>query len=337
MFDPVSARPAGFASVAITCVPDAKEFAITTEPAMPAIQVKASLVGATAATSFEWTATLEFDPAQCTNGAKAAVNPPQTLTGIAPTGEFTVQFPQIRGGRLTIRVKARVGNEEIVGERKDLKIVGTNPKFSELTDALPSRVFRALVWHESRGRQFLGPNNGGTGACPLYSGDQLGGVGLMQITRPAPTLDQTWNWRANIKAGLALFEDKKTTARAWAKAFRNGTEFKALVDAYNAERTKQRLPAVQVTIPDFTEEQVDVDALRGYNGWAAKVHEFRPALEPNGLLAVTLSPDGVTGTARWEQVPLADRNAALDAAGITGNRRGDPNYVRNIMKANVPY
>src|SRR5262249_44393258 len=146
-----------------------------------------------------------------------------------------------------------------VAERTDLKIVGTNPLYSQLADEIPSKVFRAITWHESRGRQFLGNANGGTSACPLFSGDRKGGVGLTQLTRPAPTNEQTWNWRANIAGGMRLFDEKKGIARAWPKTYRESKSFKALVDAYNAERAAKKLAAIPITLPDFTNEQVELD------------------------------------------------------------------------------
>jgi hypothetical protein len=326
--------------VAIRCTPDVSEFPITTAPAMPAIQVQASVLGITpdptAITTFEWTATLEFNPTECRNGIPASF-PPITLTGVSTGGAFAVRFTEIQGGRLIIRVKARVAGGEIRGERRDLRIIGTNPLYPQLTQALPSRVFRALVWHESRGRQFLGTANGGTSACPLFSADRLGGVGLMQLTRPAPTREQTWNWRANVTAGLALFQVKMQSARAYPAQYRTSAAFQALVTAYNADRAKNKLPPVQVSIPEFTAEQVELDALRGYNGWSAGIHEYRAARDAAGQLIVDLAPDGKTGMARWEQVSAADRRTGALGAGLPESRLGDPDYVRHVTQANVPF
>jgi hypothetical protein len=322
------------------CTPNVKDFPITTEPAMPVIQVQASIVGmpaaATALTTFDWLATLEFSPAQCQNGIPPAF-PPLTLSGLSLGGAFAIRFGEIRGGRLTIRVRARVSGGEMVAERKDLRIIGTNPLYVQLTQALPSKVFRALVWHESRGRQFLGTANGGTAACPLYSADRLGGVGLMQLTRPAPTREQTWNWRANITGGLALLEVKKQAARAYPAHYRQSAEFQGLVTAWNADRAARKLAAIQVGIPDFTDEQVELDALRGYNGWSGGIHEFRAARDGAGKLIVDIAADGKTGTARWEQVSADTRRSDALAAGVATNRLGDTDYVRHVMQAHVPF
>jgi hypothetical protein len=327
-------------SIEITCTPDLREFPITTVPAMPLIQVQARVLGTTptvsAITMYEWTATLDFSPAECTNG----VGPPfprQVLNGISRGGAFDVRFTEIQGGGVTIRVKARVAGGEVVGERNGLRIVGTNPQYPQLTQALASRTFRALVWHESRGRQFLGTANGGTSRCPLFSADRLGGVGLMQLTRPAPTREQVWNWRANVAAGLALFQVKMQAARAFPAQYRASAAFQSLVTAYNAERVRNGLLAIPIGIADFTADQVELDALRGYNGWSGGIHEFRAACDAAGKLIVDLAADGKSGTARWEQVSAADRRTAALAAGVPEARLGDTDYVRHVTGANVPY
>ena len=326
--------------IEIRCTPDAKEFAITREPAMPVIGVQASVVGvpslASAVTRFDWTATLEYSPAQCPYGIPPAYLPLK-LDGVSMGGAFTIRFGEIRGGRLTIEVRARVAGGEIVAQRNDLQIVGTNPLYMELTQALPSKVVRAIVWHESRGRQFLGTANGGTSACPLYSHDRYGGVGLMQLTRPAPTHEQSWNWRANVRGGLALFEIKKQTARAYPAQYRTSSEFQGLVAAFNADRAAQKLPPLPIAIPEFSAEQVELDALRGYNGWSGRIHEFRAARDSAGKLIVDISPDGKTGSARWEQVSATTRRTECLAAGIKEKDLGDVDYVQNIMRANVPF
>ena len=326
--------------IQIRCTPDTKEFVITQEPAMPVIGVQATVVGgpalASAVTMFEWTATLDFNPGQCPYGLPLAY-PSLKVSGVSMGGAFTIRFGEIRGGRLTINVRARVPGGEIVGQRNDLRIVATNPSYVQLRQALPSKVVRAIVWHESRGRQFLGTANGGTAACPLYSHDRYGGVGLMQLTRPAPTHEQSWNWRANVSAGLALFEVKKHTARAYPAKYRLSSDFTKLVAAYNAARAAQKLPPLQIGIPEFSSEQVELDALRGYNGWSAGVHEFRAARDAAGKLIVDINADGKTGSARWEQVSATTRNDECIAAGIAEKDRGDTNYVQNIMNANVPF
>ena len=115
--------------------------------------------------------------------------------------------------------------------------------------------------------------------------------------------------------------------------------FTALVKKYNDDRAKHRLSAVALTLPDFTWTgfnvapsalgQLELDTIRGYNGWAGKdkfgleLHEFRVAIDAHGLPVVDLDASGTTGKVQWERVPAADRPKV-----------GDPNYVANVLAAN---
>lgn len=338
--DPLASPRAGMAhapGIVIRITPDRLAFPVSTAPAMPEIQVQAALAGVTpdptAATPFRWTATLAFDARRCQSGVAAAAEYAR-LTGTAVGGAFRLRFAEIRGGTLTIRVTAEVGGRAYAGERADLAIVGTNPTWAQLAEALPTRVLRALVWHESRGRQFLGTADGGTGACPLYSGDRLGGVGLTQITRPAPSLDETWSWRANVARGIAILREKEGVARRYPERVRQSARFRQLVQQYNAGRQQRGQTPLELRLPEFTAEQLEMDTLRAYNGLAGNdgfvtpsvLHEFRVALDGGGNLVVDVQPDGRTGVVRWERVPAADRP-----------RVGDPNYVDHVLHAQVPF
>jgi hypothetical protein len=180
--------------------------------------------------------------------------------------------------------------------------VGTNPRFRDLAQALPTPGLRALVWRESGGRQFDAPPDGGAGPCPLFSRDLLGGVGLMQVTRPAPTAEQTWNWRANVAAGVALYREKERVARGYPARVRASARFAALSAQYAASR-------------------------RGAGAAAAvtpSLHEFRVALDADGRLVVR--EEGGRALARWERVPASARPAA-----------GDPNYVAHVLSSRPPF
>src|SRR4051812_39734518 len=107
-------------TLAIRCTSDVKDFAISAEPAMPVIQLEVAVAGITpeltTTTMFEWTATLDFDPTQCLNGIPASF-PPLVLHGVSTGGAFALRFPELRGGRLTVRTKATIAGVEILGER----------------------------------------------------------------------------------------------------------------------------------------------------------------------------------------------------------------------------
>lgn len=110
------------------------------------------------------------------------------------------------GGTLTVRVRAGVAQAHIV-----VKVTGTNPSATELSTYLSSRPgsggFDAIIEHETHGRQFDRHGD------PVRSFD--GGYGMCQLTTPAPSLEQCWNWKLNVDGGLALFAQKRNAAIAY--------------------------------------------------------------------------------------------------------------------------
>ena len=75
---------------------------------------------------------------------------------------------------------------------------------------------------------------------------------------------------------------------------------------------------VQVKVPDFTEDQLQDDTIRGFNGWAGNdgftsgpsggLHEFRIQQDPKTkVLVVEGDPKSGTVNAVWERVPVAER------------------------------
>src|SRR5688572_25681053 len=71
-----------------------------------------------------------------------------------------------------------------------------------------------------RGQRQFNTTPGTTSRSPLWSGDNLGGVGLFQITVPAPTHDQVWNWRSNVAAGRTRLEQGRRAARNYPRQIR---------------------------------------------------------------------------------------------------------------------
>lgn len=47
----------------------------------------------------------------------------------------------------------------------------------------------------------------------MVSGDN--GYGLSQMTNPAPTYEQIWNWKENVKVGVKLFQEKQLEAKGY--------------------------------------------------------------------------------------------------------------------------
>jgi hypothetical protein len=90
------------------------------------------------------------------------------------------------------------------------------------------------------------------------------------------------------------------------------------------------LDPVTIQLPDFTSgdfddnlQQLELDTIRGYNGYAGldrfgfHLHEFRVWTDPqSGLLILDLNFN-----AMWQQVPASDRPPTV----------GDPGYVERVL------
>lgn len=312
--------------LAITSQPAGPQFAITADAQMPTITVTAVLqneaLPAGSTPIFEWSATLTFEggtPPTNTaygSGRSTAHSPLPPQTSASPS--WRIPFTEVRGGLLTVQVTMRAAGVERRA-RATWTIVGTNPTSTAIRAFANSIgadriVFRKKMRQESSLQQFRTPGN-----WPKYSSDGLGGVGLCQLTRPAPTANQTWNWKDNVRGGWKLFLEKEAFARAYPGKQREGERFKGLVRAWNQARTAQGLPAIPVELPDYTAEQLELDTLRGFNGYANNLHEYRIRMQGDQLW-VTVSADGNTARAEWERIPAAERGAV-----------GDRNYVDNVL------
>jgi hypothetical protein len=110
------------------------------------------------------------------------------------------------GGTLTVRAEANKAMATCT-----VKIKGTNPSASEVTQYLTNKAnsagFDKIIEHESKFKHFNASNE------PVKSFDN--GYGMCQLTTPAPTFDQVWNWKRNIDGGLKLFDQKRAAAIAY--------------------------------------------------------------------------------------------------------------------------
>src|SRR5207249_1145912 len=155
-----------------------------------------------------------------TNGRRRQINDEFQLTTIG--GKCTINFPRIRGGALSISVGADLPLIMCFAtSTKGLRIRGVNPPRGELNLACGSEIVQKIVMQESGRRQFDAARDGGASNCPLFSGDRLGGVGLLQITNPAPTDEDHWDWRENINHGLRILRQKRNIARGYPAQVRN--------------------------------------------------------------------------------------------------------------------
>ncbi len=107
------------------------------------------------------------------------------------------------GGTLTVTAIAGKETASFAG-----KITGTNPTAQQVTTYLQTKPnstgFDSILQHETKARHFNAQGE------PVRSFDN--GYGMAQLTNPAPTYEQVWNWKLNIDAGLLLFGQKRAAA-----------------------------------------------------------------------------------------------------------------------------
>lgn len=107
------------------------------------------------------------------------------------------------GGTLTVRASNGSQQTQVV-----VTIAGTNPLAADVRAYLMTRPdadgFYAIIDHETHCRHFNAQGE------PIRSFDN--GYGMTQLTNPAPTYEQAWNWKHNVLGGLALFAGKRTAA-----------------------------------------------------------------------------------------------------------------------------
>jgi hypothetical protein len=301
---------------------------------MPSIKVTARVENAGTMTTVmphQWKVNLVFTGGNCRHSMNRRIDHPEVNVSTL-TNSLSIPFTQIRGGDLTIEVVVRVGNAILTGRSQGLKIVGTNPSIAALLRAaIMTDAFKRLMRHESGLQQFR------PAQCPHFSRDNLGGVGICQITNPRPTDDQVWSWKENLKQGLVIYKEKENVARSYPRRMRQSKTFNDLVSDYNNDRVSRSTPGaplrpLTITLPDYTQDQLERDTVRGFNGYAGGLHEYRVRLDANDKLFVNVDPSGLTGTAEWERVTAADRIAEYTTKALDRRRWGDPDYVENVYR-----
>jgi hypothetical protein len=341
--------------------PPNKVFYLTADAQMPKIKVSCTMPAPTAkpvtgasalsgaagapsgsAQSFDWDVSLVLNPA----GVPYAVGrttrhaPIHVTTAVA---QLAIPFTQTRGGSLTVTVTTTFEGKRITG-KATAEILGTNPSSTLIRAEGVNDLLLKLMSLESNLRQFLSTH--AKAGYPLFSHDGRGGVGLGQITNPRPTDDQVWDWKANVKAAKAQWNSTRNNdAGRILRKYPTGSAFRALVDAYNKTHTAAPaakaspatakttppappLKALTITLPAITDEMIDNETLRLYNG-APVVQEYVAETDANGLLVVDVDKDGLHGTARWHQVTAAERRALYVAHGMKAET-GDPDYVNDV-------
>lgn len=355
----------------VSLAPADKMFFISKDATMPSIQAIASLAGIDPknlpALTYTWDVSVVMQPGKVPYSmGRSTSHPPirQTTT----TNTFSIPFTEIRGGNLTVSVSVSLEGKILRAKNDQYEIRGQNPTETALRAAGAPDALIFIMKQETGLRQFLT----GTKASgyPMFSHDKLGGVGLGQITRPHPTVDQIWNWKENLKAAVDLYQQKTKEAKLALDNYGKNREFKELVDNYNKDRIKKLLAAQQVkalqkpsqpasqntplpaakpVVPKliiemapYTQEQLENETIRRYNGEPGlydqttekpthiRLYEYEAEIDDQGLLKVQVSPDGTRGIVQWHQVSGDERRQKYDDYNLPKKNYGDPDYVQHV-------
>lgn len=121
---------------------------------------------------------------------------------------WTVDFSEkVLGGQLTVTVT--VGQMTLV---RTVVIKGQNPTKESIATYIATLEdmtgFERLLEQETGSKHFI--NLDGE---PITAFDK--GYGITQMTHPAPSYEQVWNWKANILAGSSIYKDKVRAAKKY--------------------------------------------------------------------------------------------------------------------------
>lgn len=327
----------------------ATRFYISTAPAMPTIVLTALVDGRPAAgANFRWQVGLSYPRFITVDGGSSRNVVPKTHPAMPPLvgNPVTVTFRALMGGQLTVSVEGVVAGQRLSATRNDIYIGGTNPTNADLAGAVGVRLMRQMIQQESGSKQFSNTAARAwvaTALNPNWSSDNLRGVGLGQLTIPAPSDADIWNWRTNAADLQSRYREKRTPGTTLHTRVAQSARFAAEVAALNQWRAAENLPPIRVNLPALTAEQLDNEGLRAYNGFGARVagqylsyiHEYEPettvltsttrrAANGTPLRSPRVPVIDATGNARWRQISGAER---IQRSGAS---YGDPNYVANV-------
>ena len=257
---------------------------------------------------------------------------------------FKIDFgKQISGGKLKVYAKTTIGGQEFVGSTL-AEVRGDNPSRQTIFAALPPNRFgliaSKIAMAESDLRQFTNRRGEDPGGVPYTS--RTSDVGMMQLNITSQGLtspDQVWDWRANLRRGLEMINEKKrVTKLAYRSSEINRGSSSALPPGFDHLACINVIRVVSglepILLPDAiplselpgsgaqTEDldpdkvglsQMERDAIRRYNGG----REYSYMIIPN-IEALDIAIAG------WVVDPTR--------GGIRA-RSGDPEYVRHVLAA----
>ncbi|MHC8305772.1 hypothetical protein [Pseudomonas sp. PB3P13] len=162
---------------------------------------------------YKWSWTIEWEAK--VSGLRERARKSGVLETFKDAGSFvcsntvwTADFSgRVLGGKLTVTVIA--GQKTLV---RTVLIGGQNPTPESVTTYVATLEdmsgFEKLLEQETNSKHFI--NFDGE---PIVAFDK--GYGITQMTNPAPSYEQAWNWKANIVAGSSIYKDKVRAAKKY--------------------------------------------------------------------------------------------------------------------------
>lgn len=303
---------------------------ITASPAMPSLGAVATVEGyhgTISAVTFNWSLSVRGEYRdRCRHNPNALCGQwypynDEVASGATKGGApWEGDFSTIEGGFGRLSVSADVPgvlDEPVQSEPKWIDITGTNPSIATIKayvstqDPANASVEDELFCHESRFTQFspspeprepetttvphaLQPNSGPY--RPLYDAT-FAGIGISQKD-PASFPTEQWDWKANVDAGIAAYQEDLTGARQWRQAeqARLKTNLTAVREVVNRARTHRGMKAVKrapARVPPLSAAEVEREAIRRYNGG----HEYRFNLQY--VVSANHLDVKTVGTGKW--------------------------------------
>ena len=187
-----------------------EKFYIDEDAKFPSIKFE---IDTPATGTFEWSWAISW-PANV-SGLRESAKRGKVLKTFAQNGKFSNSSKSwqvdlssnIVGGNLTVTVKAGM---DIF--KRSVYVLGKNPGETRVTTFLSTlndvKGFDKLLAQESQFKNFINADG-----YPVVAFDA--GYGLTQMTTPAPTYEQVWNWKKNIEGGAALYKTKQSIAKKY--------------------------------------------------------------------------------------------------------------------------
>lgn len=200
------------ADSALTWVSPAESdvFTISQDATLPEIvfEFRAHVTG-----DYTWSWVIEWEAKA--SGLRERARAGSVLQAFSESGSFTrgdkawsVDLSgKVLGGKLTVTVV--VGQDTLV---RTVVIQGQNPSRDSVAAYVATLEdlsgFEKLLEQETRSKHFIEFDNE-----PIVAFDK--GYGITQMTNPAPSYEQVWNWKANILAGSSIYKDKVRIAKKY--------------------------------------------------------------------------------------------------------------------------